>query len=64
MKSKYKPNDGWLSVKLPLVINAKLREIAGKTRLSLTAIVCNGIDKEWDEFKKIESIKNNGGTIL
>lgn len=56
-KHTYKPNDGWLNVKLPLDVNAKLREIAARTRLTLTAIVCNGIEREWEEFKRVEEIR-------
>jgi hypothetical protein len=48
---RYKPNDGWLSVKLPLDVDAKLREMHKKTRLSLTAIVCNGIEREYTKWK-------------
>lgn len=52
MKTKrYKPNDGWLSVKLPHEVDVKLREINDKTRLTLTAVVCNGIEHEWREWK-------------
>lgn len=49
---RYKPNDGWLSVKLPTDVNAKLREIHERTRLSLTAVVCNGIEHEWREWQR------------
>lgn len=53
MKTRYKPNDGWINVKLPLDVNDKLREMAEKTRFSLTAIVCNGIEKEWSKWKEM-----------
>lgn len=51
-KPRYKAKDGWLNVKLPLDVDAKLREMAEKTRLSFTAIVANGIDREWTEWKR------------
>lgn len=57
MKTKrYKPNDGWLSVRLPLDVDGKLREMAAKTRLSLTAIVCNGLEREYDHWKSIHDL--------
>lgn len=55
--SKYKKNDGWVTFKLPLDINQKLRDLSSKTRLSLTAIVCRGIEGEWEEFEKAEEAK-------
>ena len=51
VKSRYKPNSGWLSVQLPLETDAKLREIAEKTGLKLTTIVKMGIDHQYREWE-------------
>lgn len=48
---RYRPNDGWLSVKLPHDTSAKLREIAAKTGLKLTTIVTQGIEHQHAEWK-------------
>ena len=45
-------DSGWLSVQLGLEVNEKLREMAAKTRLSFTAIIENGIEREWEEWKR------------
>lgn len=50
-KPRYKPNDGWINVQLPINVDVKLREMAEKTRLSLTAIVSNGVESEWKQWK-------------
>lgn len=48
---KSKKGNGWISAKLPLDVDAKLREIAKNTRLSLTAILCNGIEAEYRKWE-------------
>lgn len=42
---------GWLNVQLSDRVNAKMREMAAKTRLTFTAIVENGIEREYDAWK-------------
>lgn len=61
MTKRYKPSDGWLNVKLSHDVNSKLREMANKTRLTMTAIVENGIDREYAEWKAA-GWKTEGGT--
>lgn len=47
---RYKKGDGWLTLRLPLDTNAKLREIAAKTGLKMTTIIVQGIGHEWREW--------------
>lgn len=49
--SKFKKNDGWVSFKLPLDTDAKLREIAKDTGLKMTTIVVKGIEAEHAKWK-------------
>ncbi len=57
--SKFKKNDGWVSFKLPLDTDAKLREIAAKTGLKMTTIVVRGIEHEYREWEMV-SFKREG----
>lgn len=49
--SKFKKNDGWVSFKLPLDTDGKLREMAAETGLKMTTIVVKGIEAEYAKWK-------------
>lgn len=48
---RYRPNSGWLNVQLSSSPDAKLREMAAKTRLTLTVIVENALEREHAAWK-------------
>ncbi len=56
--AKYKKNDGWVSFKLPLDTDGRLREMASVTKLKMTTIVVNAIENEFAKWKKgMEGVK-------
>lgn len=60
---RYRPNSGWLNVKLPPKTDIRLREIAEKTGLKMTTIVVQGIESEYKEWK-LAGFKILGETVV
>lgn len=52
--TKYRKNDGWVTFKLPLEVDEKLREMAADTGLKMTTIASKGIEREWARWKETQ----------